>query len=213
MTTDFSTFREAEKSALIAGVTSLFRPFRVTDDKIAGISESDAAAAKAAPRNLIDAFEHYRRDRDGWRRCMSATLALLVFGTPFSVIALIGIILLIGIVKKNGIMMVDVAIQLQRNEGMDARQAIHEAAVVRLRPIMMTTAAAVLGAVPLAIGIGQGASLRQPLGVTVMGGLIVSQVFTLYTTPVIYLYLDRLRSRLARWSDGLPWNRRTDTGA
>ena len=144
---------------------------------------------------------------------IGATLALLVFGTPFSVIALIGIILLIGIVKKNGIMMVDVAIQLQRNEGMDARQAIHEAAVVRLRPIMMTTAAAVLGAVPLAIGIGQGASLRQPLGVTVMGGLIVSQVFTLYTTPVIYLYLDRLRSRLARWSDGLPWNRRTDTGA
>jgi multidrug efflux pump len=144
---------------------------------------------------------------------IGATLALLVFGTPFSVIALIGIILLIGIVKKNGIMMVDVAIQLQRNEGMDARRAIHEAAVVRLRPIMMTTAAAVLGAVPLAIGIGQGASLRQPLGVTVMGGLIVSQVFTLYTTPVIYLYLDRLRFRIARWSDGLPWNRRTDTRA
>ncbi|MFM0339294.1 efflux RND transporter permease subunit [Paraburkholderia fungorum] len=142
---------------------------------------------------------------------IGATLALLIFGTPFSVIALIGIILLIGIVKKNGIMMVDVAIQLQRHEGMDARRAIHEAAVVRLRPIMMTTAAAVLGAVPLAIGIGQGASLRQPLGVTVMGGLIVSQVFTLYTTPVIYLYLDRLRFRLAKWSDGLPWNRRTDT--
>jgi multidrug efflux pump len=96
---------------------------------------------------------------------------------------------------------------------MDARRAIHEAAVVRLRPIMMTTAAAVLGAVPLAIGIGQGASLRQPLGVTVMGGLIVSQVFTLYTTPVIYLYLDRVRFRIARWSDGLPWNRRTDTRA
>jgi len=121
---------------------------------------------------------------------------------------MIGIILLIGIVKKNGIMMVDVAIQLQRNEGMDARQAIYQAAVVRLRPIMMTTAAAVLGAVPLAIAIGQGASLRQPLGVTVMGGLILSQVFTLYTTPVIYLYLDRVRSRLARWSAGMPWNRR-----
>jgi len=144
---------------------------------------------------------------------IGATLALLIFGTPFSVIAMIGIILLIGIVKKNGIMMVDVAIQLQRNEGMDARQAIHEAAVVRLRPIMMTTAAAVLGALPLAIGMGQGASLRQPLGVTVMGGLILSQVFTLYTTPVIYLYLDRLRSRLAKWSDGLPWNRRPDTKA
>jgi multidrug efflux pump len=139
---------------------------------------------------------------------IGATLALLIFGTPFSVIAMIGIILLIGIVKKNGIMMVDVAIQLQRHDGMNARDAIHEAAVVRLRPIMMTTAAAVLGAVPLAIGIGQGASLRQPLGVTVMGGLLVSQVFTLYTTPVIYLYLDRLRARLAKWSARLPWNRR-----
>jgi len=142
---------------------------------------------------------------------IGATIALLIFGTPFSVITMIGIILLIGIVKKNGIMMVDVAIQMQRNDGMPARRAIHEAAVVRLRPIMMTTAAAVLGAVPLAIGIGQGASLRQPLGVTVVGGLLVSQVFTLYTTPVIYLFLDRLRSRLAKWSLGLPWNRRTDT--
>ncbi len=142
---------------------------------------------------------------------IGATLALLVFGTPFSVIALIGIILLIGIVKKNGIMMVDVAIQLQRHEGMAAKEAIHAAAVVRLRPIMMTTAAAVLGAVPLAIGIGQGASLRQPLGITVMGGLIVSQVFTLYTTPVIYLYLDRLRSKLVGWSANLPWNREAAT--
>jgi multidrug efflux pump len=137
---------------------------------------------------------------------IGATLALLIFGTPFSVIALIGIILLIGIVKKNGIMMVDVAIQLQRNEGMAAKEAIHAAAVVRLRPIMMTTFAAVLGAVPLAIGIGQGASLRQPLGITVMGGLILSQVFTLYTTPVIYLYLDRLRFKLVKWSSRLPWN-------
>jgi multidrug efflux pump len=107
--------------------------------------------------------------------------------------------------------MVDVAIQLQRNEGMDARSAIHAAAVVRLRPIMMTTAAAVLGAAPLVIAIGQGASLRQPLGVTVMGGLLLSQVFTLYTTPVIYLYLDRLRSRVARWSARLPWNRQPQT--
>jgi len=138
---------------------------------------------------------------------IGATLALLIFGTPFSVIAMIGIILLIGIVKKNAIMMIDVAIHLQRDGGMEPRKAIHDAAVVRLRPIMMTTAAAVLGAVPLAIGIGQGASLRQPLGITVMGGLILSQVFTLYTTPVIYLYLDRLRARLARWSASLPWNR------
>jgi multidrug efflux pump len=144
---------------------------------------------------------------------IGATLALLVFGTPFSVIAMIGIILLIGIVKKNAIMMIDVAIHLQRDEGMEPQQAIHDAAVVRLRPIMMTTAAAVLGAVPLAIGIGQGASLRQPLGITVMGGLILSQIFTLYTTPVIYLYLDRLRARIARWSATLPWNRRPDASA
>jgi multidrug efflux pump len=143
---------------------------------------------------------------------IGATLALLIFGTPFSVIAMIGIILLIGIVKKNAIMMIDVAIHQQR-AGMEPRQAIHDAAVVRLRPIMMTTAAAVLGAVPLAIGIGQGASLRQPLGITVMGGLILSQVFTLYTTPVIYLYLDRLRVKLVRWSATMPWNRQLDASA
>jgi len=144
---------------------------------------------------------------------IGATLALLIFGIPFSVIAMIGIILLIGIVKKNAIMMIDVAIHLQRDEGYEPQKAIHDAAVLRLRPIMMTTAAAVLGAVPLAIGIGQGASLRQPLGITVMGGLILSQIFTLYTTPVIYLYLDRLRARLARWSASLPWNTRSDASA
>jgi multidrug efflux pump len=134
---------------------------------------------------------------------IGATLALLIFGTPFSVIALIGIILLIGIVKKNAIMMIDVAIQMQREQKIEAQVAIHQAAVIRLRPIMMTTAAAVLGALPLAIGIGQGASLRQPLGITVVGGLILSQVFTLYTTPVIYLYLDRLRVKLHEWTAGI----------
>ena len=142
---------------------------------------------------------------------IGATLALLIFGTPFSVIALIGIILLVGIVKKNAIMMIDVAIHLQRGQRIEAQKAIHDAAVIRLRPIIMTTAAAVLGALPLAIGIGQGASLRQPLGITVMGGLILSQVFTLYTTPVIYLYLDRLRVRLRKLAEGLSW--RTDVGA
>jgi len=130
---------------------------------------------------------------------IGATLALLIFDTPFSVIAMIGIILLIGIVKKNAIMMIDVAIHAQRDQHVDAKQAIHDAAVLRLRPIMMTTAAAVLGAVPLAIGIGQGASLRQPLGITVMGGLILSQMVTLYTTPVIYVYFDRVGTRLRRW--------------
>jgi multidrug efflux pump len=142
---------------------------------------------------------------------IGATLALLIFGTPFSVIALIGIILLIGIVKKNAIMMIDVAIHTQREQGIEAKKAIHDAAVIRLRPIMMTTAAAVLGALPLAIGIGQGGSLRQPLGITVMGGLILSQVFTLYTTPVIYIYLDRLRVRLREAMAGASWRR--DLGA
>ena len=141
---------------------------------------------------------------------IGATLALLIFGTPFSVIALIGIILLIGIVKKNGIMMVDVAIQYaaQRRyvrQGGDSRCRRGASAAYHDDHV-----AAVLGAVPLAIGIGQGASLRQPLGITVMGGLILSQVFTLYTTPVIYLYLDRLRSKLVRWSANLPWNRQEE---
>ena len=135
---------------------------------------------------------------------IGAILALLIFGTPLSVIAFIGVILLIGIVKKNAIMMIDVALHLQRNEKKEAQAAIHDAAVIRLRPIMMTTAAAVLGALPLAIGIGQGASLRQPLGITVIGGLILSQVFTLYTTPVIYLGFERLRLWMHRHMSRAP---------
>jgi multidrug efflux pump len=109
--------------------------------------------------------------------------------------------------------MIDVAIHLERYEKRDGKAAIHEAAVIRLRPIMMTTAAAVLGAVPLAIGIGQGASLRQPLGITVMGGLILSQVFTLFTTPVIYLSLDRLSLKLGSVASGLAWLGRRQSGS
>ncbi len=144
---------------------------------------------------------------------IGATLALLIFGVPFSMIALIGIILLIGIVKKNGIMMVDVAIHLERNEKRDPRDAIHEAAVIRLRPILMTTAAAVLGAVPLAVGIGMGSSLRRPLGITVMGGLILSQMFTLFTTPVIYLSFERLRLKLVKLASGLSRRRQSEMGS
>jgi multidrug efflux pump len=123
---------------------------------------------------------------------IGALLLLLVLNTPLTIIALIGVILLIGIVKKNAILMIDFALQLERGENLLPEDAIFKAAVLRFRPIMMTTFAAILGALPLAIGLGQGASLRQPLGITIIGGLIVSQALTLYTTPVVYLFLDRL---------------------
>jgi multidrug efflux pump len=126
---------------------------------------------------------------------IGALLLLLILNIPLTIIALIGVILLIGIVKKNAILMIDFALQLERGEDLAAEEAIYRAAVLRFRPIMMTTFAAILGALPLAIGIGQGASLRQPLGITIIGGLIVSQVLTLYTTPVVYLFLDRFSGR------------------
>ncbi|OWT76933.1 MULTISPECIES: efflux RND transporter permease subunit [unclassified Achromobacter] len=126
---------------------------------------------------------------------VGAVLALLLTGTEFTVIALIGVFLLIGIVKKNAIMMVDFAIDAERNEGLTPAQAIHRACLLRFRPIMMTTCAALLGAVPLVLDHGMGSELRRPLGISIIGGLIVSQILTLYTTPVVYLYLDRWRQR------------------
>jgi multidrug efflux pump len=130
---------------------------------------------------------------------IGAVLALMLLNTEFSIMALIGVILLIGIVKKNAIMMIDFALDAERSRGLSSQQAIYEACMLRFRPILMTTMAALLGALPLALGLGEGGELRQPLGIAIVGGLIVSQALTLYTTPVIYLYLDRF----SLWLRGL----------
>jgi hydrophobic/amphiphilic exporter-1 (mainly G- bacteria), HAE1 family len=127
---------------------------------------------------------------------VGALLVLLIFHIELSVIALIGIILLIGIVKKNGIMMVDFALQAEREQHLSPHDSIRQACLLRFRPIMMTTMAALLGALPLALGHGTGSELRRPLGYTMVGGLILSQALTLFTTPVIYLYLDEFSAKM-----------------
>jgi multidrug efflux pump len=129
---------------------------------------------------------------------VGALVAMVLFKSELDIIAMIGIILLIGIVKKNAIMMIDFALAAERNEGMNSRDAIYQACLLRFRPIMMTTMCALLGGLPMALGWGAGAELRRPLGISIVGGLVVSQMLTLFTTPVIYLYLDRLRVRFAR---------------
>jgi len=126
---------------------------------------------------------------------VGAVLALLLFRMEFSIIALIGVFLLIGIVKKNAILIIDFALEAERSRGLTAVEAVREACLLRFRPILMTTLAAALGALPLAIGFGEGSELRQPLGVAIIGGLIASQLLTLLTTPVVYVLLDKLRRR------------------
>jgi len=128
---------------------------------------------------------------------IGALLALMIGGHDLTIVAIIGIILLIGIVKKNAIMMIDFALDAERNEGLAPRDAIYQACLLRFRPILMTTMAAVLGALPLMLGTGAGSELRHPLGVSIVGGLLVSQLLTLYTTPVIYLWFDRLAIRFS----------------
>jgi len=130
---------------------------------------------------------------------VGALAILMAFGFDFSLIALIGIVLLIGIVKKNGIMLVDFAIAAERDEHLEPEEAIRKAAILRFRPIMMTTMAALLGGVPLMLGTGTGSEIRQPLGYAMVGGLIVSQALTLFTTPVVYVYLDKLSNIMSGW--------------
>jgi multidrug efflux pump len=134
---------------------------------------------------------------------VGALLFLIFTGTDFGIMSLIGLVLLIGIVKKNAIMMIDFALEAEREEHKPPEQSIYEASLLRFRPIMMTTMAALLGAVPLAVGTGMGSELRRPLGISIIGGLLVSQLLTLYTTPVIYLWFDRLaRHFAAKRSEG-----------
>ena len=132
---------------------------------------------------------------------VGALLALIITGHDLNIVSIIGIILLIGIVKKNAIMMIDFALEAERNEGKSPEEAIHQAALLRFRPILMTTVAALFGALPLMLGSGMGSELRHPLGISIVGGLLVSQLLTLFTTPVIYIYFDKAGRDLREWRE------------
>jgi multidrug efflux pump len=143
---------------------------------------------------------------------LGALLTLMLFKLELSLYGFVGLILLIGIVKKNAIMMIDFALEAQRQQGLPAREAIYQACLLRLRPILMTTVAAIFGALPLMLGTGVGSELRQPLGVSIIGGLALSQVLTLFTTPVIYLAFDRLAKRFGRGQAAAPERPAPETG-
>jgi multidrug efflux pump len=143
---------------------------------------------------------------------VGALLALLMTGSDLGVVSLIGIILLIGIVKKNAIMMIDFALEAERDEHKSSEEAIYQASLLRFRPIMMTTMAALFAGLPLALGRGTGSELRHPLGVTIIGGLLLSQLLTLYTTPVVYLWFDRLANRFQRFNFEHPVEQPAATG-
>jgi multidrug efflux pump subunit AcrB len=130
---------------------------------------------------------------------LGALLTLMLFGMPLDVIGIIGIILLIGIVKKNGIMLIDFALEAERERGLSSEEAIHEACRLRFRPILMTTLCALLAGVPLMLGTGTGSEIRQPLGYAMVGGLLVSQLLTLFTTPIVYIYMDRINESMRGW--------------
>jgi multidrug efflux pump len=182
--------------------------------KMAGTADAFAATQKSQPWMILGAllavylvlgvlYESYIHPLTILSTLPSAgvgaLLSIYAIGAQFSLISLLGLFLLIGVVKKNAIMMIDLALQLERDSGMSPEESIRVACLQRLRPILMTTMAAILGALPLLLSSAAGAEMRRPLGLTIIGGLIFSQVLTLYTTPVVYLYLDRLRHRFNKW--------------